>query len=260
MNRRVSESDYQMKTLIIDDDPDILEAVSLCFEIRWPDTSVITATDGGSGLKQFRDQGADIVILDLGLPDIDGLEVCRQIREMSDVPIIILTVRDQRKDVIRGLEMGADDYMTKPFDQMELLARARSVMRRGQKDEPETERVFADGRLVINFDGREVRMDGNLVRLTPTEYNLLQQLAQSPGKLVTHRELLARLWGQEYVDATDYLKVHVLHLRRNFVLSSDGYVELPECFADFGFHFDQATARRGDDVAGDHHRDAVIDA
>ncbi len=203
-----------MKTLIIDDDPDILEAVSLCFEIRWPDTTVITASDGGGGLKQFRDQGADIVILDLGLPDIDGLEVCRQIREMSEVPIIILSVRDQRKDVIRGLEMGADDYMTKPFDQMELLARARSVMRRGQKEAEDTEQVFADGRLTINFDGREVRMDGNLVRLTPTEYNLLQQLARSPGKLVTHRELLTRLWGQEYVDATDYLKVHVLHLRR----------------------------------------------
>lgn len=113
-----------MKTLIIDDDPDILEAVALCFEIRWPDTVVVTAVDGQSGIKQFRDQGADIVILDLGLPDMDGLEVCRQLREISEVPIIILTVRDQRKDIIRGLEMGADDYITKPFDQMELLARA----------------------------------------------------------------------------------------------------------------------------------------
>ena len=203
-----------MKTLIIDDDPDILEAVALCFEIRWPDTEVVTAQDGQSGLATFREKGADIVILDLGLPDIDGLDVCRQLREISDVPIIILAVRDQRKDVIRGLEMGADDYITKPFDQMELLARARSVLRRGQPQQESNIRTFGEGRLVINFDGREVRLDDNLIRLTPTEYNLLQHLAQSPGKLVTHRELLAKLWGQEYVDATDYLKVHILHLRR----------------------------------------------
>lgn len=203
-----------MKTLIIDDDPDILEAVALCFEIRWPDTVVITAADGSSGISQFRDQGADIVILDLGLPDMDGLEVCRQLRDLSEVPIIILTVRDQRKDIIRGLEMGADDYITKPFDQMELLARARSVLRRGSMQQTSNEQSFSDGRLTINFDGREVRLDGNLIRLTPTEYNLLQHLAQNAGKLITHRELLSKLWGQEYVDATDYLKVHVLHLRR----------------------------------------------
>lgn len=208
-----------MKALIIDDDPDILEAVALCFEIRWPDTVVITANDGNSGLSTYRDEGADIIILDLGLPDIDGLEVCRQLREITEVPIIILSVRDQRKDIIRGLEMGADDYITKPFDQMELLARARSVMRRGHTQESSPEQSFSGGRLTINFDGREVRLDGNLIRLTPTEYNLLQHLAQSPGKLVTHRELLSKLWGQEYVDATDYLKVHVLHLRRK--LSDD---------------------------------------
>ncbi|MDA0799345.1 MAG: response regulator transcription factor [Chloroflexi bacterium] len=203
-----------MKTLIIDDDPDILEAVALCFEIRWPGTVVITAIDGQSGMKQFRDQGADIVILDLGLPDMDGLEVCRQLREISEVPIIILTVRDQRKDIIRGLEMGADDYITKPFDQMELLARARAVLRRGTMQQTANEQSFLNGRLTINVDGREVRLDGNLIRLTPTEYNLLQHLAQNVGKLVTHREMLSRLWGQEYMDATDYLKVHVLHLRR----------------------------------------------
>jgi DNA-binding response OmpR family regulator len=203
-----------MKTLIIDDDPDILEAVALCFEIRWPDTVVITAPDGQSGVQQFRDQGADIVILDLGLPDMDGLEVCRQLRELSEVPIIILTVRDQRKDIIRGLEMGADDYITKPFDQMELLARARSVLRRGSIQQTANEQTFSDGRLTINFDGREVRLDDNLIRLTPTEYNLLQHLAQNAGKLINLRELLSKLWGQEYVDATDYLKVHVLHLRR----------------------------------------------
>ena len=203
-----------MKTLIIDNDPDIAEAVSLCFEIRWPDTEVMLARDGDSGLRIFEEQGADFVILDLGLPDMDDIEVCRRIRETSDVAIVMLTVRDGRNDVIRGLESGADDYITKPFDQMELLARARSVLRRGGRLNASTEATFADGRLTINFEGREVRVDGDLVRLTPTEYNLLQQLAQNPGKLVAHAELLTKLWGKEYTDATDYLKVHVMHLRR----------------------------------------------
>ena len=154
------------------------------------------------------------MILDLGLPDMDGIEVCRRIRETSDVAIVMLTVRDSRNDVIRGLESGADDYITKPFDQMELLARAPSVLRRGGRQSASTEATFADGRLTINVEGREVRVDGDFVRLTPTEYNLLQQLAQKPGKLVTHTELLTKLWGQEYTDATDYLKVHVMHLQR----------------------------------------------
>jgi DNA-binding response OmpR family regulator len=161
----------------------------------------------------FQERGADFIILDLGLPDMDGLEICRQLRAESEVAIVMLTVRDGRTDLIRGLECGADDYITKPFDQMELLARARSVLRRGQRPVA-TEATFANGRLTIDFDGREIRIGGDLVRLTPTEYNLLLHLSQSAGKLVTHEELLTRLLGNEYVDATDYLKVHVMHLRR----------------------------------------------
>ena len=111
-----------LKTLIIDDDPDIAEAVALCFEIRWPETEVLIAADGRRGLDLFREQGADFVILDLGLPDMDGLDVCRELRAQSDVPIVMLTVRDGRNDIVRGLECGADDYITKPFDQMELLS------------------------------------------------------------------------------------------------------------------------------------------
>lgn len=203
-----------MRTLIIDDDADIAEAVALCFEVRWPDTVVVTASDGASGLQQFNNGGADIVILDLGLPDMEGLDVCRQLRAASDVPIIMLTVRDQRRDIVRGLEAGADDYITKPFDQMELLARVQSVLRRGRHATTATEAVFAGGRLTINFAGREVVVDGSLVRLTPTEYNLLEHLARNANRLLTHRELLTKVWGQEYADASDYLKVHVLHLRR----------------------------------------------
>ena len=186
--------DTTMKTLIIDDDPDIAEAVALCFEIRWPNTEVLIASDGASGLRMFKEHGADFVVLDLGLPDMDGVDVCKQLRSQSDVAIVMLTARGGRTDIIRGLESGADDYMTKPFDQMELLARARSVLRRGRRGEKAVTN-FASGRLAFDFAGREIRIDGDLIGLTPTEYNLLQHLAQHPGRLVTHEELLARLWG-----------------------------------------------------------------
>jgi len=201
-----------MKVLIIDDDPDILDVVSVCFEIRWPEATVLMAPDGTSGIETFKKEGADIVILDLGLPDIDGLEVCRQFRESSDVLIMILTVRDQKKDIIRGLEIGADDYITKPFNQMELLARAQALLRRGRNFTQQKEAEFANGDIVINFDRREVRLGGEIVKLTPTEYGLLYHLATNPGKPMSHRDLLRKIWGQEYLDATEYLKVHIQHL------------------------------------------------
>ncbi|MBF8267687.1 MAG: DNA-binding response regulator [Dehalococcoidia bacterium] len=162
-----------MKVLLVDDDPDILEVVSLCFEIRWPDAIILKAQDGTTGIDLFEKQGADIVILDLGLPDIDGLEVCKTLRSSSNVPIIILTVRDQPKDIVRGLEIGADDYITKPFDQLEFLARAQAVLRRSQGLTDQDEAVFDNGELAINFTLREVRLRGEVVKLTPTEYNLL---------------------------------------------------------------------------------------
>lgn len=203
-----------MKALIVDDDPDILEVVSLCFEIRWPDATVLKAQDGASGIEMFQKQGADIVILDLGLPDMDGLEVCRKLRESSNVLIIILTVRDQPKDIVRGLETGADDYITKPFNQLEFLARVQAVLRRGQVATGQQETVLNNGDLVIDFAQREVKLSGQLVKLTPTEYNLLYHLASNPGRLMTHQDLLVKIWGQEYADATEYLKVHIQHLRR----------------------------------------------
>ena len=203
-----------MKVLIIDDDPDILEAVSLCFEIRWPDATIVTASDGTAGLETFEKEGADLVILDLGLPDMDGMEVCKRLRETSDVLIVILTVRDRANDVVRGLEMGADDYITKPFNHMESLARAQAVLRRGQKLDNQQEKVYNNGELIIDFSHRQVKVLGEVVKLTPTEYNLLYHLAINPDKPMRHRDLLAKIWGQEYLDATEYLKVHIQHLRR----------------------------------------------
>ena len=203
-----------MKALIVDDDVDIAEAVALCFEIRWPDTEAVTVLDGRSALRAFRERGADIVVLDRQLPDMDGIEVCKQLRQESNVPIIMLTVSDRPRDIVRGLESGADDYIAKPFDQVELLARAGSLLRRSQRSASSGGTLFADGRLSIKFQEREVAVDGKVVRLTATEYNLLEHIAKSHGKLVTNVELLTRLWGQEYTAAVDYLKVHVTHLRR----------------------------------------------
>lgn len=202
-----------MKALIIDDDPDILEIVSLCFEIRWPDAVVLKALDGTTGLRRFQEEGADIIILDLGLPDMDGLELCRTLKKTSDVLIIVLTARDLPNDIVKGLEWGADDYVTKPFNQLEFLARVQAVLRRGRRVAIQNEISFYGGDLTINFDSREVKLKGVSVKLTPTEYNLLYHLATNPGKLLTHEDLLVKVWGHEYGSANDYLKVHIQHLR-----------------------------------------------
>lgn len=203
----------RVRVLIVDDDQDIRETVSLCFEVRWPDVEAVPAEDGQSAIRRFRETSPDIVILDLGLPDMDGLDVCHAIRQSSGVPILILTVRDQRGDIVRGLEMGADDYMIKPFDQMELLARANALLRRGGQQQASSA-TFSNGRISIDFESREVRVGDEPVRLTPTEYALFEHLARNAGKPLTHAELLSTVWGKEYSGATDYLKVHVLHLRR----------------------------------------------
>lgn len=150
-----------MKVVIIEDQAEIVEAVSMCFELRWPDVTVLSTGEGIKGLELIEAESPDVVILDLGLPDIDGFEVLRQIRLFSDVPIIVLTARNQRVDIVRGLELGADDYITKPFDHIEFLARVKAVLRRTSM--PQLKRntePFQSGKLRINFDTREVSLDG----------------------------------------------------------------------------------------------------
>ena len=204
-----------MKVLIIEDDPDVVEVVSLCFELRWPHAQVVSAPTGARGMALIEVEAPDLIILDIGLPDTDGFELCRQIRAFSDVPIVMLTVRDSEMDIVKGLEMGADDYITKPFSHIELLARIQSVLRRAQAlSMGANEEPFVSADLHIDFLRREVTVGGRLVRLTPTEYNLLYHLARNAGRVMSHRVLLERVWGQEYVEATDYLKVHIQHLRQ----------------------------------------------
>ena len=203
-----------MKIVIIEDDPQIVETVSLCFELYWPDAQVLSASEGNAGRELVRTESPDIVILDLGLPDIHGLEVCREIRLFSNVPIIMLTVMDSESDKVRGLEMGADDYITKPFSHLELLARVKALLRRAYQPEYKGEkRLFSSGNLSIDFAAREVRLGGEVVRLTPTEYNLLYHLVKDAGKVIPHSTLLERVWGPEHASETDYLKVYVQRLR-----------------------------------------------
>ncbi len=206
-----------MKVLVVDDDPDIIEAVSICFALRWPDAQVVDAPDGETGLEQFRDENPDVVILDLGLPDANGLDICSRIREVSQVPILILTARGGEMNKVRGLELGADDYITKPFSHLELLARIKAVLRRstlgllGGNEEP-----FENGRFKFDYAAHRVYLDDQQVSLTPTEYNLLYHLTKNFPNVVQHKTLLAKVWGREYIDEADYLKVHIQRIRSKF--------------------------------------------
>ncbi|MBI4330407.1 MAG: response regulator transcription factor [Chloroflexi bacterium] len=203
-----------MKVVIIEDDPNIVEAVGLCFDLRWPSVVTLAATDGRKGLDLVRKEHPSIVIVDLGLPDRDGLDIVREIRSGSTVPIIILTARDDEMDKVRGLEFGADDYITKPFSHIEFLARVKAVLRRSEPVQiAEVTEGLTMGDLSINFRNREVQVKGQPVVLTPIEFRLLAYLVQNAGNVLNHRAILSTIWGNEYEDAHDYLKVYIQRLR-----------------------------------------------
>ena len=203
-----------MKILIIDDDVDITESVQLGFGLQWREVEVLSADNGDDGLRLLEEQRPDLVLLDVGLPRRDGYEILRELRGFTDVPVIMLTARDDVADKVKGLELGADDYITKPFDHLELLARVRAVLRRLDLKAPKS-RVpsFRSGALEIDFDAQEARLDGEHVALTPTEYRLLEHLARNAGWVVPHATLLSRVWGREYTSELDYLRVYVRRLR-----------------------------------------------
>jgi len=203
-----------LKVLIIEDTPDIIESISLCFELRWPGTKVVATPSGNEGVALTKTESPDVIILDLGLPDVDGLDVLKDIRAFSNVPTIIVTVRSDEMDRIRGLELGADDYITKPFSHMELLARIKAVLRRTLIPEIKAgEKSFYSPRLNIDFVKRTMIVDGQQVRLTPTEYSLLHYLVLNEGVVLTHRALLEKVWGEDYTDSPEYLKVYIQRLR-----------------------------------------------
>jgi DNA-binding response OmpR family regulator len=202
-----------MRILAVDDEPEVVDVVRLCFNLRWPDAEVIAAGTGQEALTAIEEQAPDLVLLDIMLPDMDGFKVCEEVRRFSDVPIIMLTARDAEVERVRGLEMGADDYITKPFSHLELLARSRAVLRRYQNQPPAVGETYEAGNFQMDYGTRRVTVGGKQVRLTPIEYGLLYHLTRNAGRVMPHRTLLAKVWGREYTSELDYLKVYIRRLR-----------------------------------------------
>ncbi len=199
------------RVLLVDDDPVILKFVGANLKAR--NFDVTTAEDGESALKAMEQTLPDLVILDIMMPGMDGVEVCRRIREWSRVPVIMLTAKNELNDKVTLLNLGADDYITKPFGIEELLARVRAVLRRKSGANIPDTATFVSDDLQINFAERLVTVDSRAVNLSPTEYDLLRELAQNVGKVLTHQMLLSRVWGAEYGNETEYLRVYVGRLR-----------------------------------------------
>ncbi len=201
------------RALIVEDDPNIVDLIRSNLAVRGYDT--VVSTDGVRALQLLETEQPDIVLLDLMLPEVDGFELCRQIRERSSVAIIVVSARGGERDKVTALNVGADDYMTKPFSIEELLARITATLRRTRPAAtvPAEPAAIVIGDLVIDLAGQQVTSSGRLVHLTPTEFALLRELAVNRGKLLTHAHLLRRVWGHGYETETEYVRVYVRRLR-----------------------------------------------
>ncbi|MGD9143301.1 MAG: response regulator transcription factor [Dehalococcoidia bacterium] len=201
------------RILVVDDDPAILRLLSTNLKARGYE--VVTATDGEEALETVQKDFIDLIILDIMMPKLDGVQVCRRVREWSDIPIIILSARGDEHDKVNCLELGADDYLTKPFGIAELMARINTAFRhRGDANVTPAQSSFTTDGLEINFAKRRVIVKGKEITLTPTEFSLLQQLAVNSDKVLTHSMLLHSVWGSEYSSEKEYLRVFVGRLRR----------------------------------------------
>lgn len=224
-------SQLKQRILVVDDDPRLLKLVRIKLEMAG--FAVTTASSGAAALEEFDLETPDATVLDVSMPGMDGFALTQRIREASNVPIIMLTAMGEQTQKVRGLELGADDYLTKPFDPDELVARVRALLRRSQTTGPIDDRhVVIAGDLTIDFLKRKVEHDGRPVKLTPTEYKLLQQLAQQAGKVIPHADLLSKVWGPEYRDENGYLWVYIRSLRQKlekdpsnpkYILSEPGF-------------------------------------
>ena len=203
-----------MKVLVIDDDQRIRDALEIGLQLQWQDAKVLTAADGETGLDMFFNEEPDIVLLDVTMPRMNGFDVLKAIRQVSDVPVLMLTARDEDVDEVRGLELGADDYIGKPFSHLALMARIKAALRRAELPAPvQALPDFQAGDLAIHFQNQEVTVQGQSVKLTPVEYKLLYHLVRNAGHLLPHEALLDRVWGSNYEASAEYLKVFVSRLR-----------------------------------------------
>lgn len=200
------------KILVIDDDEEIAQLV--CLWIERKGYEAIVAKNGLEGLRELHRERPDLVILDVMMPEMDGWDVCQRIREISDVPIIFLTAKAETADKIMGLNLGADDYMTKPFEFSELVARVEAALRRAGGAADWTPALFEDDGLVVDFQNHQVFRDGQNVKLSPTEFKVLACLLRNAGRVATQDQLLSDVWGSEYSGALGYVKLYVRYLRQ----------------------------------------------
>jgi two-component system KDP operon response regulator KdpE len=199
--------------LVVDDEPRIIQFIRMNLELEG--YRVLQASNGLQALEKVRDELPDLVILDVMMPDLDGFETLRILRETSDVPVIMLTVKAEEDDIVRGLRLGADDYVTKPFSPRELSSRVEALLRRAELPAPiEKTALEIDDRLTIDFARREVIVDGQRIQLRPTEYRLLYHLVSNAGWVMPHETLLQKVWGYEYRDETHYLRLYITYLRQ----------------------------------------------
>jgi len=200
--------------LVVDDEERMVRFIRL--NLEHDGFQVISAFRGQQAINAIREDMPDLVLLDVMMPDLDGFEVLKIVRETSSVPVIMLTAKGEEDDRVRGLELGADDYVTKPFSPRELVSRVRAVLRRTEAANPATrsEEIVVDERMKADFGRREVWIDGELVKLRPTEYRLLFHLMQNAGWVMTYDQLLAKVWGYEYRDEAHYVRLYVNYLRQ----------------------------------------------
>lgn len=208
-----------MKVLIIEDDREIVEIISLTFEIRWPQAKLVSTQLGKKGVELAESGEPDVVILDLGLPDISGYDALKEIRTFSDVPIMILTVRGEEMDIVKGLEWGADDYMVKPFRQLELISRVQALVRRSGATLKEEPLVF--GRLQLVPATRQLLKNGVEVSLTRTEASIIESLIKKRGDTATYSELAEAVWGGDSPDSVESLRVYIRRLRQKIEKNPD---------------------------------------
>jgi DNA-binding response OmpR family regulator len=201
------------KILVVDDEPRMMQLIGISLKLEG--FEMISAADGFQALEKVTKEMPDLVLLDIMMPDMDGFETLQRIREVSSVPVIFLSVKGEEHDRVRGLDLGADDYITKPFSSKELVSRIKAVLRRV---EPETairkNQIKIDADLTVDFDQRRVMVRGKEVRLRATEYRLLYQLVTNAGKLLSHETLLSRVWGPEYQDEDQYVRLYITYLRQ----------------------------------------------